>query len=75
MLSTKEKRQRLISESSLLFLKNDPDWFKNIQSKIVKLIEGKDTEQRTEIVLKWIRECETMACPRVKEEIIKLFAQ
>lgn len=75
MLSVKEKRQRLISESRLMFLKNDPDWFKDIQSKILKLIEGKGIEERTEIILRWIMECETMACPRVKEEIIKNFAQ
>jgi hypothetical protein len=75
MLSVKEKRQRLISESRALFTQRDPKWFRHVHAKISKLIQGKSQDERTEIILKWIRECEEMACETCKKKIIKLFAQ
>jgi hypothetical protein len=73
MLTPKEKRQKLISEANILYMRDQPEWFKEVSLKISKLVEGKDIETRTQIILKWVRECENQASPTIKEEILKTF--
>lgn len=73
MLTSREKRQTLISNALVLYTKNDPEWFKEISNKILILISGKPQDKKYEIILKWVKECERQAAPVVKEQILNQF--
>lgn len=73
MLTAKEKRQTFISNALVLYLRDQSDFFDEIQKKLTKLLEGKDKLKRFNIVTKWTRECERQAAPRIKELIIQNF--
>ena len=73
MLTAKEKRQQLISNALVLYLRDQPDFFVELEKKLTKLVERKDKLTRVKIVMKWIHECERQAAPRIKELIIQNF--
>lgn len=73
MLTAKEKRQKLISEAGILYLRNDEHWFKDVREKLRKLTLGEIDSVKAERVLKWVRECESIGAIVVKEQILKEF--
>lgn len=71
-MTVEEKRERAISDAIILFMKDDVTWFNDIRDRMdAALLASPD--DRTKIILDWIKAAEKLKSDAVKEQILNIY--
>lgn len=73
-LTPKEKRERIISEAVILFMKDEENWFVEIRKRIDNGILA-NPGKKEQVIVKWIISAEESKSNEVKNQILYEYNQ
>lgn len=71
-ITSEHRRELLIGNAIIAYMKEDPEWFRVIRHRIKCSILA-NPDKREQVILKWVMSAEKVGAHLVKEEILKVY--